>query len=103
MRRWIGAGAAAALLAGCGGGTDPAVVACEKAIAEQLQGRVFTLDREDMARKLTRTGDAGEINSTVWFNRGLPNELAQTYTCHVQYDAANPKAEPAVTSLRFQW
>ncbi len=103
MRRWIGAGAMAALLAGCGGATDPAVVACEKAIGEQLQGRVFTLDREDMARKLTRSGDTGAINSTVWFNKGLPNELAQTFTCQVLYDAANPNAEPAVTSLRFQW
>ncbi len=103
MRRWIGTGFAAVLLSGCGGGSDPAVVACEKAIAEQLQGRAFTLDRADMARKLIRTGDTGEINSTIWFNKDLPNELAQTYTCHVLYDAANPKADPAVTSLRFQW
>lgn len=103
MRAWIGVVAASSLLAGCGGGVDPAVEACERAIASQLEGRVFTLDREDMARKLSRSGDTGEINSTVWFNKGLPNELSQTFTCHVQYDAANPKAEPAVTSLRFQW
>lgn len=103
MRQWIGAGAVAALLAGCGGGMDPAVLACEKAIGEQLKGRAFALDRKDMARQLTRTDDTGEINSTVWFNKGLPNELAQTFTCQVLYDAANPKAEPAVTSLHFQW
>lgn len=103
MTRWIGVAAMVALLPGCGGGTDPAVGACEKAIAEQLQGRVFTLDPEDMARQLKKSGDTGEISSTVWFNKGLPNELAQTYICQVQYDAANPGAEPAVTSLRFQW
>jgi hypothetical protein len=103
MRRWLGAAAIAALLGGCGGGVDPAVLACEKAIGEQLADRVFTLDRTDMGRKLARDGDRGQINSTVWFNKGLPNELAQTFSCQVLYDVANPKAEPAVTSLRFQW
>lgn len=103
MRGWVGIAGATLLLAGCGGGADPAVEACASAAAQQLQGRDFALDRDDMAAKLTREGERGEINSTVWFNRGLPNEIQQTFTCVVQYDPAQPGAAPAVTSLQFQW
>lgn len=94
---------AALLLVGCGGGADPAVEACAVAAGQQLQGRDFALDRDDMAAKLTRNGDTGEINSSVLFNKGLPNELVQTFSCIVQYDPAQPGAAPAVTSLQFQW
>jgi hypothetical protein len=103
MRRLVAMLAWAMAGTGCGGAVDPAVSACEKAIAEQLAGRVYTLDRADMARKLSRDGDRGQIDSTVWFNKGLPNELAQTFTCQVLYDPANPQAEPAVTGLKFVW
>lgn len=103
MRVLTGIAGATLLLGGCGGGADPAVEACAAAASEQLQGRDFVLDRKDMAAKLTRNGDRGEINSSVLFNQGLPNEIQQTFTCVVQYDATQPGAGPAVTSLQFQW
>jgi hypothetical protein len=103
MQRWFGVAAFAIAAGGCGGGVDPAVVACEKAIAEQLTDRAYTLDRADMTRRLTRDGDRGQIESTVWFNKGLPNELAQTFTCQVLYDPTDARAEPAVTGLKFVW
>jgi len=103
MRGWVGIAGATLLLVGCGGGADPAVEACAAAASERLQGRDYALDLEDMAAKLKRDGNRGEISSLFWLNKGLPNEIQQTMICVVQYDPAQPRAAPLVTSIQFQW
>ena len=87
----------------CGGGQQAAAAgACEKAVAEKMQGRRYTLDRADMEKNAKATNDkVMEIHSTVVFDQGLASESKQTYDCRVQFE--DGAAEPAVTFLQFNW
>jgi len=95
-------GIAALALGGCSSRFDPAVAACEAVLAKDLAGRAYTIDREEMNRNLSKADGLGEISSTVWFNKGFPNELSQPYICAFQYSSGGTYT-PVVTSVRFQW
>ena len=90
-------------LTACGGGRNAAAAAaCEKAVAERVAGKRYTLDKADMEKNAKSTGDKTmEIHSTVVFDQGLASETKQTYDCRVQFD--DGAAEPAVTFLQFNW
>ena len=91
-------------LTACGGGgkASSAAAACEKAVAEKVAGKRYSLDRADMEKNAKSTGDKTmEIHSTVVFDPGLESEKKQTYDCRVQFD--DGAAEPAVTFLQFNW
>lgn len=105
MQRLAIVASLALALAACGGGKeDRAVAACEKAIGEKLAEKAFELDRGDMRAKLQSTADGRmQINSTVVFDKGLATESKQTFDCRVQFDPANPAAEPAIVGLQFTW
>ena len=92
-------------LAACG--TSPekrAVETCQKAVTAKLEGKTFDLDLKDMlAKAKAGTDNTVALSSTVVFDKGLPSESKQTFECRVAFDAKNPKAEPALTGLTFQW
>ena len=105
VRRTLGIVIAAACLSltACGAGKQgQAASACEKAVAEKMQGKRYTLDRADMEANAKSTSDTVmEIHSTVVFDAGLASESKQTYDCRVQFD---PGAKgPSVTFLQFNW
>jgi hypothetical protein len=96
--------AASVALAGCGQSREQkAVAACEKAAADKLTGKTYELDTKDMLAKAT-SPDANtvQINSVVYFDRGLPAESKQQIECRVQYDPNNANAEP-VAFVQFIW
>jgi hypothetical protein len=83
--RYLYGFAAAALLAGCGGGTNnQAVQACSDEIASKLSGKSYKIDSNDMAAKARVEGDTVAISSTVTFDAGLPSESAQTFDCRAR-------------------
>lgn len=104
MKRLV-ALAAAVLVAGCGAKPEQrAVDACAKEITTRLSGKSFEIDPKDMLGKVEKPADGVmQINSTVYFDKGLPAETKQTFDCRVQFDPANAAAEPKVTSLNFIW
>jgi hypothetical protein len=97
--------AAAALLAGCGAKPEQrAVDACQKAVTQKLAGKSFELDADDMLAKVQKQSDTVmQINSTVFFDKGLPAETKQTFDCRVQFDANDAAKEPVVTFMQFNW
>lgn len=105
MRRVVGGGALALVLAGCGADRNDLVVsACETEIRQRLAGQSYTLDRADMRRNVGFTdAQRAELGSSVVFDKGLPTEKTQTYTCRVQFDPNRPDAPPNVQSIMFQW
>ena len=104
MKRLV-AVAAALLLAGCGAKPEQlAVNACQKAVTEKLSGKSFEIDAADMLAKIQKQSDTVmQINSTVFFDKGLPAETKQTFECRVQFDPNNMSNEPSVTFLQFTW
>lgn len=99
MRHWYG-WAAAALLAGCGGGgNSQAVQACSDELAAKLSGKSYKVDTADMAAKAKAEGDTVAISSTVTFDAGLPSESSQTFDCRARI--ADGKAE--VISFGFNF
>ena len=104
MKRLV-AVAAAVLLSGCGAKPEQlAVSACQKAVTEKLAGKSFELDAADMVAKVQKQSDTVlQVNSTVFFDKGLPAETKQTFDCRVQFDANDMSKEPSVTSLQFNW
>ncbi len=80
--RYLFGMAAAAMLAGCGGGSgNQAVQACSDEIGSKLSGKSYKIDPEDMAAKSKTEGDTVSITSTVIFDAGLPSESSQTFDC----------------------
>jgi hypothetical protein len=99
MRHWYGV-AAAALLAGCGGGgNSQAVQACNEELAAKLSGKSYRVDSADMAAKAKSEGDTVAISSTVTFDAGLPSESSQTFDCRARI--ADGKAEVISFSFKF--
>ena len=83
--RYLYVVAAAALLAGCGGGSNnQAVQACSDEIASKLSGKSYKIDNDDMAAKSKMEGDTVSISSTVTFDAGLPSESSQTFDCRAR-------------------
>jgi len=81
-----------------------AVDACQKAVAEKLQGKTFELDLKDMLKNAKPgTDNVIALGSTVVFDKGLPSESKQTFDCRVLIDPKNADAEPAVQGLEFTW
>lgn len=107
MRRQTGVVVALAVLAlsGCSASSgDLAVAACHQAVSDKLSGKLFEVDRKLMINGyMAKDGGLGEVTAPVVFDRGLPSENRQTFTCRVQFDAARPETEPNVISLVFQW
>ncbi len=105
MERMVIVASLTLALVACGGGKeDRAVATCEKAVAEKLAERAYTLDRKDMRAKATAPDDKTiQIASVVVFDKGLPAESKQAFECRVRFDPANPSAEPAVIALHFTW
>ena len=104
MKRLV-ALAAAVLVAGCGAKPEQrAVDACQKAVTEKLAGKSFEIDAQDMLAKTQKQSDTVmQINSTVFFDKGLPAETKQTFDCRVQFDANDAAKEPVVTFMQFTW
>ena len=97
MRHWY-VMAAAALLAGCGGGgNSQAVQACNEELAAKLSGKSYKVDSADMAAKAKVEGDVVAINSTVTFDAGLPSESTQTFDCRARV------AEGQATVISFSF
>jgi hypothetical protein len=100
---WIAA-IALALGACAGGSRDPAVQACTEAIAQRLTDKSYELDAADMAAKIEKQdGNVRQITSTVVFDKGLPAEKQQSFTCRVKLNPDNPDAAPEVIGLNFVW
>lgn len=99
MRHWYVIAAAAAL-AGCGGGSNTAAVeACSNELAAKLSGKSYKVDSADMAAKSKVEGDVVSITSTVTFDAGLPSESSQTFDCKAR--TVDGKAE--VISFNFNF
>ena len=92
-------------LAACGSSHEKrAVEACQKAVKEKLGGKAYDVDAKDMlAKAKAGTDNVVALSSTVVFDKGLPSESKQTFECRVEFDPKNPKAEPAVIGMTFQW
>lgn len=93
----------ALLLTGCTASKqDRAVAACREAIAERLEGKSWTVVDAELKRGY-RAVDAefSEIGAPVYFEKGLPSETRQTFSCRLRFDPA--QSEPAVVGLVFQW
>lgn len=105
MRKFVGWSLLALGLAGCGADrNDLVVTACETEVNTRLTGQTFSLDRADMRAKVSFADEQrAELNSSVVFDKGLPTEKTQTFTCRVQFDPNNPAAPPNVQSINFQW
>jgi hypothetical protein len=97
--------ALAPLLSACGPSVaDLAAAACEREIIEKVTGKSYDLDLGEMRAMYKSTEpNIGTITSRVMFDRGLPSENAQAFTCRVQFDPKSPGAEPAVIGLTFVW
>ena len=97
--------AVALLLTACGASPDKrAVDACQKAIAEKMTGKSYEIDPKDMLVKLQKQdNNTVSITSMLFLDKGLPAETKQSFECRVQFDPANPKAEPSIVGLTFTW
>jgi len=92
--------AAAALLAGCGGGvSNAAVEACSAELDAKLSGKSYKVDSADMAAKAKAEGDVVSISSTVTFDAGLPSESSQTFDCKAR--TAGGKTEVIAFNFNF--
>lgn len=77
--------AAAAWLAGCGGGTNAlAVQACSDELGNRVNNKSYKIDNKDMAAKAKIEGDIVSITSTVTYDAGLPSESSQTFACRAR-------------------
>ncbi len=105
MRRLVGWGLLTLGLAGCAADRNELVVtACETEVKARLTRRTFTLDPADMRANVSFADEQrAELSSSVVFDKGLPTEKTQTFTCRVQFDPNNPGAPPNVQSISFQW
>ena len=92
--------AAFLMLAGCAGSrNDTAAEACNKAIADKLAGKTFSLDLKDMAAHAKdESADTVLIGSTITFDKGLSTEYQQTFDCRVRFGKTAD-----VIYLQFNW
>lgn len=94
---------ALALLSGCGGGINNAIVeTCSEGITQQLTGQSFAKDKAKWIKLIKEEGQGiFAIQSEVTVDKGLTSEASRGFLCRVQTDAKNPSANPSLILLQI--
>jgi|DewCreStandDraft_4_1066084.scaffolds.fasta_scaffold224832_2 hypothetical protein len=92
------------LLSGCAGEFDGAVEACYNDVMARVRDNLGTVDRKAMAESAKKNEDGTvQIDSTIVFRGGTPQEKRQTFSCTVALTGPDGKPDPRVVRLIIQW